>query len=208
MGLNHCHKLAQNSCLLLWIAALLFWVPGLLSASESLAGSGKIFEPGQLKPVDSRLKVQLGDTAPDFSLKSISGETVTLSRFKEKKNVLISFVPAAWTPVCSDQWPGYNIAEPLFDAHDTVLIGITVDNIPTLFAWIQEMNGLWFDVLSDFYPHGKVSDTYGVLRSNGMSERALFLVDKNGILKFIHVSDINVRPELGMIIKALKSFAL
>jgi alkyl hydroperoxide reductase subunit AhpC len=98
-----------------------------------------------------------------------------------KKNLVISFVPAAWTPVCSDQWPGYNIIKNIFDKNDAVLIGITVDNIPTLYAWTNEMGNLWFPVLSDFWPHGAVTKKYGVLRSNGVSERALFVIDKKGI---------------------------
>ncbi len=173
--------------------------------SASTAYGDKIFNPGKLIPVDSQLKVSLGQKAPDFTLPSIKGNTVTLSQFQGNKNVLISFIPAAWTPVCSDQWPGYNIAKPLFDANNTVLLGISNDNIPSLYAWTQSMGDLWFDVLSDFWPHGKVSSAYGVLRGDGTSERALFLIDKNGILKFIHVSDINVRPDLGMIMEALES---
>lgn len=173
----------------------------------SRAFGDNIYDPGALPPVDSRLKVAAGQPAPDFTLKSISGRTVTLSGFRGKKNVLISFVPAAWTPVCSDQWPGYNLARPLFDAHDTILLGITTDNIPTLYAWTREMGDLWFEVLSDFWPHGKTADTYGVLRSDGTAERALFLVDKEGILRFVHVSDINVRPDLGAIVEAMKGLS-
>ena len=119
--------------------------------------------------------------------------------------MVISFVPAAWTPVCSDQWPGYNIAQSLFDQYNTTLIGISVDNIPTLYAWINEMGGLWFDVGSDFWPHGAVSELFGVLRSDGVSERAIILIDKNGIIRFVHVSDINVRPDLGKIAEQLKT---
>jgi len=78
------------------------------------------------------------------------------------------------------QWPGYNIVKDLFDANDAVLLGITVDNIPTLFAWTNQMGKLWFPVLSDFWPHGAVADTYGVLRSDGTSERAIFVIDKGG----------------------------
>src|SRR4030042_4841250 len=69
-----------------------------------------VYNPGPLKPVDSTLKVKVGDKAPDFTLRSLSGQAVSLSFFKGKKNVVISFVPAAWTRVCSDQWPGYTIA--------------------------------------------------------------------------------------------------
>lgn len=163
-----------------------------------------IYNPGILKPTDSTLKVKVGDVAPDFSLPSISGETIALSRYRGKKNVMISFVPAAWTPVCSDQWPGYNIAKGLFDQNDAVLLGITVDNVPTLYAWTSQMGELWFPVLSDFWPHGAVADKYGVLRSDGVSERALFFIDKNGIIRDILVSDINVRPDLEYCVTALE----
>lgn len=165
---------------------------------------GDIFNPGQLKPVDSTLKVNVGDQAPDFSLPSVGGPTVRLSQFKGKQNVVISFVPAAWTPVCSDQWPGYNIAQGLFKEHQAVLLGITVDNIPTLFAWTRQMGELWFPVLSDFWPHGHVADAYGVLRTDGTSERALFFINKAGKITHIHVEDINVRPKLDIVAKELE----
>jgi peroxiredoxin (alkyl hydroperoxide reductase subunit C) len=155
-----------------------------------------IFNPGTLKPIDSRLKVKIGDPAPDFTLPAVSGGKITLSQFRRQKNVVISFVPAAWTPVCSDQWPGYNIVKQLFDENDAVLLGITVDNIPTLYAWTKQMGKLWFPVLSDFWPHGAVARKYGVLRSDGVSERALFVINKKGIIQAIHVSDINIRPDL------------
>jgi peroxiredoxin (alkyl hydroperoxide reductase subunit C) len=151
----------------------------------SAAFKDNIYDPGKLKPIDSKLKVKVGDLAPDF-----------LSQYRGKKNVMISFVPAAWTPVCSDQWPGYNIVKEMFDENDAVLLGITVDNIPTLYAWTQQMGNLWFPVLSDFWPHGAVADKYGVLRSEGVSERALFFIDKEGIIRDIRVNDINKRPDL------------
>ncbi len=162
----------------------------------SVAYKNNIYNPGQLKPIDSQLKVKVGDPAPDFTLPSVAGEKITLSRFKGEKNVMISFVPAAWTPVCSDQWPGYNIVKDMFDENDAVLLGITVDNIPTLYAWTKQMGKLWFPVLSDFYPHGAVADRYGVLRSDGVSERALIFIDKKGIIRDIQVNDINKRPDL------------
>ncbi len=155
-----------------------------------------IYNPGQLKPVDSNLKVKVGEPAPDFTLPSVSGGAVNLRQYRGKKNVVISFVPAAWTPVCSDQWPGYNIVKALFDENEAILLGITVDNIPTLFAWTKQMGVLWFPVLSDFWPHGAVADRYGLLRSDGVSERALIVIDKLGIIRAIHVSDINIRPDL------------
>jgi len=162
----------------------------------SAAYKDNIYNPGLLKPVDSKLKVRVGESAPDFTLPSVAGENITLSQFRGQKNVVISFVPAAWTPVCSDQWPGYNIAKGMFDEQDAVLLGITVDNIPTLYAWTRQMGKLWFSVLSDFWPHGAVADRYGVLRSDGVSERALIFIDKKGIIREIQVNDINKRPDL------------
>jgi len=163
-----------------------------------------IYQPDTLKPVDSVPKLKIGDIAPDFTLPSISGEKVSLSQYLGKKNVVISFVPAAWTPVCSDQWPGYNIAKNYFDKYDAILIGITVDNIPTLYAWTTPMEKLWFPVLSDFWPHGAVAERYGVLRSNGVSERALFVIDKKGAIRYIDVHDINKRPRLEDLVKELE----
>ncbi|HET6488726.1 MAG TPA: peroxiredoxin [Syntrophales bacterium] len=174
------------------------------SQTHSEAYKDNIYQTGPLKPTDSVLKVKAGDPAPDFTLPSVSGEKVTLSRYRGKKNVVLSFVPAAWTPVCSDQWPGYNIVKDLFDQYDAMLLGITVDNIPTLFAWTNQMGKLWFPVLSDFYPHGKVAGTYGVLRSDGTSERALFVIDKKGIIRYIDVHDINKRPPLESLIRELQ----
>ena len=165
---------------------------------------GRIYALEQLKPVDSEPKLKVGDKAPDFSLPSLSGETVSLSQFLGKKNVVVSFVPAAWTLVCSEQWPGYNIAKSLFDANDAIILGITVDNIPTLYAWTQQMGGVWFTVLSDFWPHGEVAGKYGVLRLNGVSERALFIVDKQGAIRYIDVHDINERPSLEVLIRELE----
>jgi peroxiredoxin len=156
----------------------------------------KIYQTGKLKPVDSKTSLKPGDPAPDFTLPSITGEQVSLARYAGKKNVVISFVPAAWTPVCSDQWPGYNIMKAMFDENDSILIGITVDNVPTLFAWTAEMGGVWFPVLSDFWPHGETARKYGVLRTDGVAERALFIVDKNGVIRYIDVHDINERPSL------------
>ena len=171
-------------------------VIGFVGLGRAAALKDNIYDPGHLKPIDSTLTVKVGESAPDFTLPSVAGEPGTLSQYRGHKNVVISFVPAAWTPVCSDQWPGYNIVQGLFAENDAVLLGITVDNIPTLHTWTRQMGDLWFPVLSDFWPHGEVADRYGVLRSDGMSERALFIIDKEGVLRAIHVSDINVRPDL------------
>jgi len=188
--------------LLLAILVTGFLVSNVFALSE--AYKNNIYNPGELKPVDSVLKVKVGEPAPDFTLKAVSGKTVSLKDYYGKKNVVISFVPAAWTPVCSDQWPGYNIVKDLFESYDATLLGITVDNIPTLFSWTNQMGHLWFDVLSDFWPHGAVAQKFGVLRSDGVTERALFVIDKKGIIRYIDVHDINQRPSLEVLVKELQ----
>lgn len=176
-------------------------------SSRAASGTSDLYtyDVGRLPPVDSTLEVSVGDRAPGFSLPSLRGETVSLKQFRGRKNVVLSFVPAAWTPVCSGQWPGYNLADEVFERHDTVLLGITVDNLPTLAAWVREMGGVWFYVLSDFWPHGQVARKYGVLRSDGTSERALFVIDKQGGIRYIDVHNINERPDLEVLVKQLRA---
>ena len=186
------------------LAALLicFLAPGAFALSDVFKNN--VYETGELKPQDSVLKVKVGQSAPDFTLKAVSGKTVSLKDYREKKNVVISFVPAAWTPVCSDQWPGYNIVKDIFDVNDAVLLGISVDNIPTLYSRTNQMGHLWFDVLSDFWPHGAVADQFGVLRSDGISERAILIIDKKSIIRYIDVHNINKRPPLESIVRELE----
>jgi peroxiredoxin (alkyl hydroperoxide reductase subunit C) len=190
------------------ITGIVGLVACLLLASNALSRSEaykeNIYDPGQLKPTDSILKVKVGDPAPGFTLPAVSGEKISLSQYRGNKNVVLSFVPAAWTPVCSDQWPGYNIARGFFEENDAVLLGITVDNIPTLYSWTKQMGKLWFPVLSDFWPHGAVAKEYGVLRSSGVTERAIFVIDKRGIIRYIDVHDINLRPRLEILVGELK----
>jgi peroxiredoxin len=192
-----------------WLLALLLTFIWISAASgQSPDFKENIYPVGKLKPRDSVLKVKVGELAPDFTLPAVRGGKVTLSQYRGKKNVVLSFVPAAWTPVCSGQWPGYNIAEEFFDQNDAILLGISVDNIPTLYAWTKQMcmgaGKLWFPVLSDFWPHGAVAQKYGILRSDGVSERALFVIDKKGIIRYIDVHDINERPRLEVLVGELQ----
>jgi peroxiredoxin (alkyl hydroperoxide reductase subunit C) len=191
------------SLAVLFTAALAGTAP---AQTESLQKN--IYPVGKLKPRDSVPKLKVGEVAPDFNLPETGGRSVSLSDYRGRQNVVISFVPAAWTPVCTYQWPVYHLARDIFDRHDAVLFGITVDNIPTLYAWtnqmVEEGAKLWFPVLSDFYPHGRVAEQYGVLRSEGVSERALFVIDRGGVIRHIEVYDINESPPLSGLISALK----
>lgn len=196
-------KKTLNSISVLGILLLLCSSVSAQTLSEQL--KNKVFNPAELKPVDSFTTLKVGDRAPNFTLPSLSRKKISLRQFRGKKNVVISFVPAAWTPVYSDQWSGYNIAKNIFDKHDTILLGITVDNIPTLNAWTNEMGKIWFPVLSDFWPHGEVAKKYGVLRSSGVTEKALFVIDKKGIIRYIDIHDINKGPKLDVLIKELEN---
>ncbi|GAB7081315.1 peroxiredoxin [Megalodesulfovibrio paquesii] len=173
--------------------------------AQAHVNSTQIYNPGPLPARDSHTTLKVGDEAPDFTLPSITGERITLSQYRGRHHVMLSFVPAAWTPVCSDQWPGYCLTQDLFETHNTILLGITVDNLPTLHAWTREMPGLWFPVLSDFWPHGAVASKYGILRSDGVSERATFLIDTKGVIRYMDVHDINTRPDLEVLVKAMES---
>ena len=170
----------------------------------SEAYKDNVYQTGRLKPIDSVLKVKNGQKAPEFTLPSISGKKISLKEYRNKKNVVLSFVPAAWTPVCSDQWPGYNIVQDIFEENNAVLLGISVDNIPTLHSWTNQMGKLWFEVLSDFWPHGATAQKFGILRSDGTAERAIIIIDKKGIIRYIDVHDINERPPLESIVRELE----
>lgn len=190
-------RIAHYKICSLVLGVMIIVVAGLgIGTSHSQVPPGAVYNPGALKSTDSVQALKQGDRAPDFALRDLSGSKVSLSDFLGKKNVVISFVPAAWTPVCSQQWPGYNIAKEIFDEADAVVLGISVDNLPTLHAWTKQMGSLWFPVLSDFWPHGAVAKSYGVLRTDGEAERALFVIDKQGVIRYIDVHDINSMPRL------------
>lgn len=202
------HRAASTvlaATLLAALAALTLAWPGTAAAVDL---KDMILDPGPLKPVDSTIKVRAGQQAPDFTLPGVilgqgGKRLVHLSDYRGRKNVMLSFVPAAFTPVCSDQWPGYNLAKDLFDEYDTVVLGISVDNLPSQYAWVHEMRGLWFPVLSDFNPHGAVAQQYGVLRTDGTAERAIVIIDKKGVVRFAQSFNINLRPDLELIMREL-----
>jgi len=198
-------KMRFNIKVLITFCAVVSLLGGAAAAwAISDAYKENIYNPGKLKPIDSKLKVKAGQRAPDFTRPAVGGGKVSLSQYRGKKNVMLTFIPAAWTPVCSDQWPGYNIVEDLFTTHDTVILGISVDNLPTLFSWTNQMGKLWFPVLSDFWPHGKTAKQYGILRSDGVTERAIFIIDKKGVIRYIDVHNINERPPLEGIVRELE----
>jgi len=148
-----------------------------------------------------------GEMAPDFTLKDQNGQDVKLSDFRGKKNVFLAFFPLAFTPVCSCQIPSYRDEIKKFEDTNTQVMAISVDSVPAHKAWTEQMGGISYPVLADFYPHGDVSKKYGILREQGFSERALFLVDKQGKIAFSQVHELKMQPDNSVILAELKKLA-
>ena len=129
--------------------------------------------------------LQIGDIAPDFSLKA-GKEEWRLKNFRGKKNVVLAFVPYAFSSTCSAQLPSYEAELDRFKEFDAEVVSISMDSTYTLEAWRKSMNTT-FPHLSDFYPQGKVADLYGVRHPAGMAERALIVIDKEGLIRYIEV---------------------
>jgi peroxiredoxin len=148
--------------------------------------------------------LQPGTPAPDFELYSTPDQTVALHEFRGQP-VILAFYPADWSPVCGDQMALYNEVLPEFQRHGAQLLGISVDGKWCHNAFGQQRN-LRFPLLADFEPKGEVARSYGVYRDKeGVSERALFLIDGDGVIRWSHVSPIGVNPGADGILNALEA---
>jgi mycoredoxin-dependent peroxiredoxin len=132
--------------------------------------------------------LKVGDIAPDFTLTSANKEDWRLKDFRNRKNVVLAFVPFAFSSVCSAQLPSYEAELDRFKDLDAEIVSISMDSTHALIAWAKSM-GTSFPLLSDFYPQGKVVDLYGVRHPAGMAERALFAIDKEGVIRSIEIQD-------------------
>jgi len=130
--------------------------------------------------------LKVGDAAPDFTLKTANREDWHLTDLRGKKNVVLAFVPFAFSSVCSAQLPSYEAELSRFKDFDTEVVSISMDSGFALAAWAKSIHTS-FPLLSDFYPQGQVVDLYGVRHVIGMAERALFAIDKEGIIRYIEV---------------------
>ncbi len=148
--------------------------------------------------------IAIHSAAPDFELLSHTDRKVRLSDFRGKKNVVLAFHVLAFTPVCAVQMQTYEQERAQFDALDTVVFGISVDAAPAKKAWAQSLGGISFEMLADFHPHGGVAADYGVMRADGISERALIVVDKAGKVAWTKVYAIPEQPELGELLEVLR----
>ncbi len=148
-----------------------------------------------------------GDPAPDFTLKSHTNEPFTLSE-QRGRSVVLAFFPAAFTGTCSVQMPLYEREMERVREHDALLAGISVDSPHALAAWAQQLGGIGYPLLSDFYPHGAVAQKYGVLLPNGMAERALFVIDPEGVVRYIDVHELREVPDEAVLFCELEKLAV
>src|SRR5262245_30644035 len=139
--------------------------------------------------------LSVGSLAPDFSLPNQHRSAVALSGFRGTKHVVVAFHPLAFTPVCSAQVQTYERERPRLDAMDAHVLVISNDAGPSKKAWGDSLGGVTYDLLSDFHPHGEVAARYGVLRDDGLAERAVFLVDKGGVIRWAKRYDIPQQPD-------------
>lgn len=154
--------------------------------------------------------LQVGQTAPDFTLQSSppeaaggAGETISLHSFRGK-NVILAFYPADWSAVCGDELAVFNEMLPLFRKFDADRVGISVDSAFCHGAFKKD-RGFRMSLLADFEPKGAIARQYGVYDDKGgFCERALFVIDKDGMIRYSFVSPIDVNPGASEILKTLK----
>jgi peroxiredoxin len=141
--------------------------------------------------------------APDFELDGQPDKKLALHDLKGK-NVILAFYPADWSPVCSDQMALYNEMRRYFSKYNAELIGISVDG-KWCHAAFREARNLHFTLLADFEPKGAVARKYGVYNEKaGRSERALFVIDEEGIIRWSYLSPVGINPGADGILEALE----
>ena len=145
-----------------------------------------------------------GTAAPDFKLHVTPDQTLSLSELRGQP-VILAFYPADWSPVCGDQMALYNEVLPEFQKHNAQIIGLSVDGVWCHSAFAKSRN-LHFPLAADFEPKGEVARAYGAYRDgDGIAERALFVIDKNGIIAWSYCSPIAVNPGADGILEALEN---
>ncbi|MGD1151307.1 MAG: redoxin domain-containing protein [Syntrophales bacterium] len=150
-------------------------------------------------------RVQQGKKVNDFSLKDQNGQDFHLSEYRGEK-VLLSFHPLAWTPVCAKQMQSLEKNKMSLDKLHTVAVGLSVDSVPSKVAWAKSLKIKNTRLLADFWPHGGVAKSMGLLRAEGFSERANVIVNETGKIIFVKVYPIRELPDIGEILRVLKAY--
>jgi mycoredoxin-dependent peroxiredoxin len=147
--------------------------------------------------------LSVGTPAPDFTLRDQNRQEVTLSDFRDTKNVLLVFFPLAFTGICQGELGEVRDHLPDYENDDTATLAISVGPPPTHKIWATE-SGFLFPVLSDFWPHGAVAQAYGVFNDDaGFSNRGTFVVDRSGIIRFAEMNGPGEPRDQGLWTEAL-----
>ena len=145
-----------------------------------------------------------GTLAPDFALPSTPDQRLSLAELRGRPVILV-FYPEDWSPICSDQLGLYQQLLPEFQRFNAELVGISVDGIWSHLAFAKDRN-LHFPLLADFEPKGEVSRAYQAYRAeDGTSERALYVLDGDGVVHWSYISPVGVNPGADGILRALES---
>jgi peroxiredoxin len=154
--------------------------------------------------------LQPGELAPDFDLPVLLGgvkKRFRVADHRGKQNLVLAFYPLNWEPVSTEQMVAYQVQREQFIARNAEVVGISVDSIMNATAWEREIGPFDYPLCSDFWPHGEVSRKYGVLREQepfgGASERAIFVVGKQGKIEFSRVYPLNRVPDLQQTLEVL-----
>jgi peroxiredoxin len=147
-----------------------------------------------------------GTQAPQFTLASTPGKSYSLSDFKGKP-VVLAFYPADWSPVCGDQVALYNEMLDEFASYNAQIFGVSVDGVWCHKAFAENRR-IRFPLLADFEPKGEISRRYGAYdAAGGVSQRALFVIDGNGVISWSYLSPVDVNPGADGIFAALDKIA-
>lgn len=176
-----------------------------MSADMNVEGKPRSTRRGGDEPAPAQL-LPPGTQAPDFALHSTPDQRLTLSELRGRP-VVLAFYPADWSPVCGDQMALYNEILPEFKRLGAEIVGISVDGVWCHRAFAEARN-IRFPLLSDFEPKGEVARAYGAYRAaEGTTERALFVLDADGVVHWSYLSPVGVNPGADGILDALESLA-
>jgi peroxiredoxin len=156
--------------------------------------------------------VNVGDVAPDFELPAVTARkqgTFRLGALRGKSNVLLAFYPLDWSPTCTTEMTGFNTDLHRFTAVGTEVVGISVDSLYSHIAWQERGINGDATLASDFWPHGEIAKKYGVFRERdplpGISDRAIFIVDKRGKIAFAKTYELGEVPDMEECLDVLKT---
>jgi peroxiredoxin len=147
--------------------------------------------------------IAVGDVAPDFTLRDQAGQKITLSSFRGRRNVVLLFYPLTFTGICQGELCGIRDDLGSFQNDEVQLLAVSVDSTPVHKVWADQQ-GFNFPLLADFWPHGEVARSYGILdEAKGIALRATFVIDKEGVVRWSVVNAVPDARDQAEYLKAL-----